>query len=90
LPDPKKDSAEDNAKLTGVGYALTLLTIAVIFAVALPIVRWRDPLTGERLPRTIAIVSPFLIGGAVHGIGTLFLWCIGLPVWSTQKKDTDK
>src|SRR5262245_49323909 len=33
---------DDNAKLTVVGCVLVLLTVAVIFGVALPIVRWRD------------------------------------------------
>src|SRR5262245_33114090 len=36
----------DNTKLTGVGCVLTLLSVAVTIAVAIPIVRWRDPATG--------------------------------------------
>jgi hypothetical protein len=81
---------DDNAQLTGVGCVLTFLTVAVIFAVALPIVRWRDPETGEPLPRTVAIFSPILIGAVFHGIGMLFLRLIGLRVWSTQEKDEEK
>jgi hypothetical protein len=72
----------DKAKLTGVGCVLTVFSTAVIFGVALPIVRWRDPATGQGLPRLVAIVAPLLIGAAVHGIGSLFLRLIGLRVWA--------
>jgi hypothetical protein len=83
-PNPEND---DNAKPTAVGCVVTLLTFAIIFGVALPIVRWRDPLTGQALPREIAIFSPLLIGGAFFGIASWFLRLIGLPVWSKQEKD---
>jgi hypothetical protein len=76
----------DSAKLTVVGYILTLLTVAIIFGVAIPIVRWRDPSTGQPLPRTIAIISPLLIGAAVNGIASLLLRVIGLRVWISEEK----
>ena len=81
---------DDNAKLTAAGCVLTLFSVAVIFAVAIPLVRWRDPEDGLPLPRTIAILSPLLIGAAVHGIGSLLLRMVGLPVWSNQKTHADK
>jgi hypothetical protein len=82
--------ADDDAKLTVVGYILTLLSVAVIAAVAIPIVRWRDPVTGLPLPRFIAIISPLLIGAAFNGIGTLLLKLLGLPVWSKQESGEKK
>src|SRR5262249_4766035 len=36
----------DNTKLTAVGCVVTLLSVAITFAVAIPVVRWRDPATG--------------------------------------------
>jgi hypothetical protein len=78
------------AKLTGVGCVLTLLSVAVIFGVALPIVRWRDPATGQPLPRHIAVLAPVLIGAAVHGIGSLFLRLIGLRVWSKRASEAKR
>ncbi len=83
-PNPEDD---DNAKLTGVGCVLTLLTVAVIIGLALPIVQWRDSVTGQPLPRDIAISSPLLIGAAFYGVASLFLRLIGLPVWSKREKD---
>jgi hypothetical protein len=80
----------DNTKLTGVGCVLTLLSVAVTFAVALPIVRWRDPATGQPLPREVAIISPLLIGAAFNGIASLLLKVLGVRVWSKQEKAADK
>jgi hypothetical protein len=91
LHDAERGPAvDDKAKLTGVGCFLTLLSVVVMFGVALPIVRWRDPATGQPPPRLIAIVAPVLIGAAVHGIGSLFLKLIGLRVWAKQESDVEK
>ena len=81
---------DDKAKLTCAGCVLTLLTVAVIFGVALPIAHWRDPATGQPLPRQIALLAPILIGAAVHGIGSLFLRLIGLRVWARQESDVER
>jgi hypothetical protein len=81
---------DENVKLTAVGYVLTLLTTAVIFGVAIPIVRWRDPVTREPLPRIVAIIAPLLIGATVNGIASLLLKLVGLPPWSKQPKDADR
>jgi hypothetical protein len=80
---------DDKTKLTRVGCVLTLLSLAVIFGVALPIVGWRDPETGQPLPRMVAIVAPVLIGAAVHGIGSFFLRMLGLPVWAKRESKVD-
>jgi hypothetical protein len=75
---------DHKTKLTNVGCVLTLLSVAVMFGVAVPIVHWRDPATGQALPRAIAILAPVLIGAAVHGIGSLLLRLLGLPVWAER------
>jgi hypothetical protein len=80
----------DKTKLTGVGYVLTMLSVAVILGVALPVVRWRDPATGQQLPREVALFAPFLIGAAVQGIGSLFLRLIGLRVWAKPGSDVER
>jgi len=97
LPIPKRDTnltggpaIEDKENLTGVGCVLTLLSFVVILAVALPIVRWRDPLTGNPLPKEVAIATPVLIGAAVYGIGSLFLKLICVRVWSKRESDAEK
>jgi hypothetical protein len=85
-PDVEGDGSKENenVKLTAVGCVLTLLSVAVIFGVAIPIVRWRDPLTREPLPRIVAIIAPLLIGATVNGIASLLLKLVGLPSWSKQ------
>jgi hypothetical protein len=83
-PRPEDDA---NGKLTTVGCIVTTLSVAVIVAVALPLVRWRDPATGEPLPRMMAILSPILIGAAFHGIVSMILRLVGLPVWAKPEKD---
>jgi hypothetical protein len=82
--NPEKNDKEN---LTGVGCVLTLLSVAVIFVVAVPIVQWRDALTGEPLPRELAILAPLLVGAAFHGIGTLLLRLVGLRIWSKSETD---
>jgi hypothetical protein len=74
-------SGPDNSKLTAVGCVPTLLSGAIIFCVAIPIVQWRDPETGQPLPRSIAIFAPVVIGAAFHGIVSGVLWLLGFPVF---------
>jgi hypothetical protein len=89
LPSISEDNSQLDikAKLTPVGCVLTLLTVAIIFGVAVPLVRWRDPVTKLPLPLGIAIFSPFLIGAAFHGIATLILRLVGFRVLSEPEKD---
>lgn len=82
--DPESDK---NARLTSVGCLVTLLTVAVIFGVAIPIVRWRDPDTGRPLPRSIAIFGPLLIGAVFHGIATVVLRLVGVRMWKAPEQD---
>jgi hypothetical protein len=82
--------AHNNVKLTSVGCVLTLLSVAVIFCVALPIVRWRDPATGQPLPRILAIISPIVIGAIFHGIVSLLLRFFGLQIEKKQETDMEK
>jgi hypothetical protein len=80
----------DKGKLTRAGCFLTFLSVAVIFGVAIAIVGWRDPATGQPLPLAIAIVAPISIGAAVHGIASLFLRLIGLRVWARRESDVER
>jgi hypothetical protein len=82
--------ADDNARLTSVGCALTLLTVALIVGVAVPLVRWRDPATGQPLPSTIAIISPILIGVVLQGIGSRILRFFGLQIETQWEMDVEK
>jgi hypothetical protein len=79
--------AGDDGKLTGVGCVLTLLTVAVIFSVAIPIVQWRDAETGRPLPRAVAIFAPFLIGAVFNAIGIGLLRLLGLRILSKPEQD---
>jgi hypothetical protein len=83
-PNPAGANKE---RLTAVGCVLTVLSLAVLFASAVPIVLWRDS-AGRPLPRYVALASPLLIGAAFHGIGTAILWLFGLKVLT--KPDTEK
>jgi hypothetical protein len=47
----------DKEQLTAAGCVLTVLSLAVLFATAVPIVLWRDS-AGRPLPRYVALVSP--------------------------------
>ena len=78
---------DDKAKPTCVGCVLMLLSVAVIFGVALPIVRWSDPVTGHQLPHKVTIIAPVLIGAAFYGIGTLLLRLVGLRIWTKSETD---
>ena len=82
-----KRDLDVRAKMTAPGCILTLLSTAIIFGTALPIVRWRDPDTGEHLPRIVAIAAPVLLGAAFHGLGTLLLRMVGLHVYVPPKKN---
>jgi hypothetical protein len=71
---------DDKAKPTVAGCILTLLTLAVIFSVAIPVVRWRDP-NGEPLPRNLAIILPILAGAVFFAIISGLLRLVGLRIW---------
>src|SRR5262249_49497816 len=77
---------DDDAKLTGVGCVLTVLTAAVIFGVAIPVVQWRDAGTGRPLPRVVAIFAPVLVGAMFFAIASGLLRLAGLRVWSQSER----
>jgi hypothetical protein len=80
---------DGNLKLTSIGCLLTLLTVALIFGVAIPIVQWRDPDTGQPLPRLIAISLPVIAGAVFYGGASFLLNLIGLPVMVQRKSDDE-
>lgn len=90
--EEEREDAEEHAKgeLTASGCILTLITVAVIFGVAVPLVRWRDPETGQPLPRTIAILTPFLIGASFQAIVSLLLRMVGLRIWKKREMEGER
>ena len=83
-------ASEDNAKSTVAGYVLTLLSVAVIIGVAIPIGQWRDPATHRPLPRIVAVALPFLLAASFHGIGTVLLRLMGLRIWSKPETEESR
>ena len=61
--------------------------MAVIFGVAIPIVQWRDHMTGRPLPRDVAIWAPVLIGAVVYAIGIGLLRLLGLRIRYKSERD---
>jgi hypothetical protein len=74
-------------KPTLAGCVVTLLTVGVIFGVAIPVVMWRDPETGLHLPRSIAIFGPFMTGAIFYGIVSGVLRLVGIRVWAKPEDD---
>lgn len=79
--------ANSKANLTGAGCIVTLLSAVVVFGLALPVVQWRDPDTGRRLPRILAIGAPVLAGACFHGLASFLLWLIRIPVWAKEPRN---
>ena len=74
---------------TPAGCLLTVLSLAVIFGLAVPLVTWRDP-DGDPLPKGVAILLPILAGALCYGIGSAVLGFFGLPVLTKSKKPADQ
>jgi hypothetical protein len=82
-----KQENEKNQQPTAAGCLLSVLCVAVIFVVAVPVVMWRDPTSGHPLPRMVAIAVPVLAGGLCYGIGSLLLRLLGIPIMVAPKED---
>jgi len=82
-PEDDKDS-----QATIAGCLLTIVSLAVIFGVALPVVTWRDPDTGRPMPKMVAIVVPVLAGALCHAIGAAILRILGVTILVNPKKET--
>jgi hypothetical protein len=78
---------DDNGPPTIAGCLLLLLSLAVIGAVAVPLVTWRQPETGQPLPRMVSIFIPVIAGAIVFGIGTGLLRLLGVRVLAEAKKE---
>jgi hypothetical protein len=76
-----KRETDEKGRPTLAGCFLTLLSVAVIFGSAVPIVTWRDPETGLPIPRMLAIAAPFLAGGLCYAVGAAILRLLGLPLF---------
>jgi hypothetical protein len=81
---------DDRNRPTVAGCLLMLVSLAVIVAVAIPVVTWRDPEDGRPLPRTVAILTPILAGAFCYGIGTAILKLLGLPALVRSKEPSGR
>jgi hypothetical protein len=78
---------DDKSRPTVAGCLLLVLSVAVIFGLAVPIVRWRDRESGDPLPRDVAIVAPILAGALFYAIGSAILRIFGLSVLTEPEED---
>jgi hypothetical protein len=72
------------------GCLLTVLSLAVIFGSAFPIMRWRDPDTGDPMPRELAVLLPVLAGALFYGVGSALLASLGLRVLKPKKEQPSR
>lgn len=84
----ESDQGEEDCKLTPLGCVLTLLSLAVVLGTAIPIVRWRDPDTGQPLPRMVAISAPVILGAIFHAVCAGLLRLFGLRTWTTPEAES--
>jgi hypothetical protein len=79
---------DKNGQTTIAGCLVVILSLAVIGAVAIPVVTWRDPESGRPLPRMVAIVVPVLAGALCCGICTGILKILGISVMAKPKTES--
>jgi hypothetical protein len=88
--DPSAWLADDRkSKPTFAGCFLTLLSVAVNFGSAVPIVTWRSSDSGLPLPRMIAIFAPLLAGALCYAVGAAILRLFGMPIFARPTRATD-
>jgi hypothetical protein len=80
--------ADDNSQLTFAGCLLVLLSLAVIVAVALTLVRWRDPDSGETLPGEALVLIPVVAGALFCAIVGGLLRMLGVRVLARPMKES--
>jgi hypothetical protein len=64
-----------------------LLSLAVIVAVALTLLRWRDPNSGKTLPRDALILIPVVAGALFYAIVGGLLRMLGVRVLPKPMKE---
>jgi hypothetical protein len=79
---------DDNNQPTFAGCLLMLLSLAVIVAVALTLVRWQNPNSGETLPRDALLQIPGVAGAMFYAIGGGLLWMLGVRVLAKPMKES--
>ncbi|MFO0966864.1 MAG: hypothetical protein U0793_14925 [Gemmataceae bacterium] len=84
---PKPDP-QDKSRPTTAGCLLMLLSLGAIVAVALPLLRWRNPATGETLPRYAAVMLPIVGGAVFFSVGAAILKVLGLPISAKPEETT--
>ena len=79
---------DKNNQPTFVGCLLMFLSLAVIVAVALTLLRWRDPQTGATLPRDALILIPVVAGALFYAIVGGLLRLLGVRVLVKPMKES--
>jgi hypothetical protein len=78
---------DDNNQPTFAGCLLMLLSLAVIVVVALTLVRWRDPNSGQTLPRDALIWIPVVAGALFYAIVGGLLRMLGVRALPKPMKE---
>src|SRR5438128_5824825 len=71
---------------TAVGCMLVLGCVAIIFGIAIPVVRWHDPETGYTLPRTVSVFLPVLAGAMCYAIGAGICKLLGVRLYKVRSQ----
>ena len=79
---------DDNNQPIFAGCLLMLLSLAVIVAVALTLVRWRDPNSGATLPAEALIQIPVVAGAWFWAIVGGLLRMLGVSVLEKPMKES--
>jgi len=79
---------DDNNRPTFAGCLLLLLSLAVIVAVALTLVRWRGSNSGATLPQDALIQIPVLAGALFYAIVGGLLSMLGVRVLAKPMKES--
>jgi hypothetical protein len=87
--DSPPPDVDIKARPTAAGCILSVICTAVIFGSAVPIVTWREPETGQPLPRWISIAIPFLLGALCYAAGVGLLKLLGIAVLQEPREPTD-
>jgi hypothetical protein len=81
-------AGDDNNQITFAGCLLVLLSLAVIVAVALTLVQWRDPNSGEPLDRDVLVMTPVVAGALFCAIVGGLLRMLGVRVLAKSMKQS--
>lgn len=86
MQESERETAVDElSRPTLAGFVLTLISVAVVFIVAYPVLRLRNPETGRPPPRIVVILIPVVAGALFQLVGTGLLRLVGLKTFTKSK-----